>query len=437
MARLAVFLLACAVSFGQPPQPDPIDAATQEYHQAHNRGDFEAAAAKREEARKLLGQAPVDSQRFAGWVSNVTGLYRSAGRTAQARGILEETLKRADGVPAVRIQILQQLGDAWVQDGNLVRAVGYWEKAVEAVEKTPPPNEPAQPVRFANRVGVFSYIGQAPMGVNSYPYQRLAGLYRELGRTEAAAQIFEKMRAKLQDNPQALASAYQQEGDLDQALEIYKKQLERATEQQPRLQAIQAIANLYQQEARFADAAAMLAQAGPHAPVYLRLQLGQLQQQAGLTQAADQTYQAAMTEFGPAQVIQQYANHLNQTNRAGQAEEILKSYVASASLEDGQQSSLYYALANSARIAGHQDRASEYQRVATSRQVRHSEPNQIGADLNQAQTMINQGFVEDAFRPAMGTIETVRDNGAWQVGNIANQLGSHKAPEKGDQLFRA
>src|SRR5579871_3879459 len=99
MARLAVFLLACAVSFGQPPQPDPIDAATQEYHQAHNRGDFEAAAAKREEARKLLGQASVDSQRFAGWVSNVASLYRSAGRTAQARGILEETLKRADGIP--------------------------------------------------------------------------------------------------------------------------------------------------------------------------------------------------------------------------------------------------------------------------------------------------------------------------------------------------
>src|SRR5207244_3694118 len=91
---------------------------------------------------------------------------------------------------------------------------------------------------------------------NTYPYQQLADLYRQLGRPEAAAKIMALMRNLIQDDPRALAAFYEREGNLDEAVALYKKLAEQAVAN-PQAQVweeigpLQSIANLYQREQRW------------------------------------------------------------------------------------------------------------------------------------------------------------------------------------------
>src|SRR6185369_16288489 len=77
MHRGILVLLCSVAAMAQPQQLSPLDSAIQAFHKARSEGRFEEAAAKREEARTLLAQTPVESERFAGQVQGVSQLYQS------------------------------------------------------------------------------------------------------------------------------------------------------------------------------------------------------------------------------------------------------------------------------------------------------------------------------------------------------------------------
>jgi hypothetical protein len=83
----------------------------------------------------------VSSARFAGWARQVAQLYQSSGWNVQARATLQEALARTgalnDSHPS-RTDLLNALADFWLQDGNLMKAVGYLEQAATAQAAVPP-----------------------------------------------------------------------------------------------------------------------------------------------------------------------------------------------------------------------------------------------------------------------------------------------------------
>ena len=86
-------LFACVALAQVRPQEDPIQVAMRAYHSARDQGQFDEAAAKRELARNLLDQIPVDSQ-FGNSVWNVAQLYAGSGLSAQALAIGQQALAR-------------------------------------------------------------------------------------------------------------------------------------------------------------------------------------------------------------------------------------------------------------------------------------------------------------------------------------------------------
>ena len=183
--------------------------------------------------------------------------------------MVEDALSRVNSLPEwhpVRIQLLNMLADFWQQDGNLLKALSYREKAVTAVEATPPGASPyvAQGLLSANgtrgiavpgRLGaVFDPKRSVPFrrgANNGFLYQQLEDLYRQLGRPEDAAKTTAKMRALIQDDLGALANSYDRDGDSDQAIALYQKQAELAAAN-PQAQTwevispLQSIAGIYQ-----------------------------------------------------------------------------------------------------------------------------------------------------------------------------------------------
>src|SRR5712692_5650907 len=284
MLRGFLFVLCSAVSLSQVPPREPFDIAVQSYRDARANGNFDQAAARREEARGLLAQTPLDLPLLPSRVQTVAQLYQSSGWWAQARAVVQDELSRSNSLAdwhPLRIQLLNMLADFWQQDGNLLKALSYREKAVAALESTPPGASPDPPQprfnpatgtaanRSVARFAVIGFSGQAVApgrGNNTFVYQQLADLYRQLGRPEAAAKIVAKMRSLIQDDPRALAAFYEREGNLDDAVALYKKVAEQAAAN-PQAQVweevgpLQSIANLYQRERRWDDAAATLEQA--------------------------------------------------------------------------------------------------------------------------------------------------------------------------------
>src|SRR5262249_47860236 len=143
---------------------------------------------------------------------------------------------------------------SWQQDGNLLKAVVYLEQAAPAAAAAPPQRNAAALVPTAgaraNRIsGSFAMprigytgVGLMPMPAGgsfapmtgfgmyfggpadpSHLYQRLAEMYRQLGRKEAAAGIQEKIRALLQGNEMALASFYERQDQPEEAAALYQK----------------------------------------------------------------------------------------------------------------------------------------------------------------------------------------------------------------------
>src|SRR5713101_3837933 len=285
MQRGFVAFLCSTVALGQIPPREPFEIAVQSYRDTRARGNFAQARARREEARRLLAQTPLDSPLLPSRVQTVAQLFQSSGWWAQARAVVQDELSRANSLAEshpTRIQLLNMLADFWGQDGNLLKALSCREKAVAALDAAPPSasqNAP-QPMfnsaartaaanRTTGKFGVFGAIqaiGNGRGANNAYLYQQLSDLYRQLGRPEAAAKIVEKIRSLIQDDPRALAAFYEREGNLDEAVALYKKLAEQAVanSQAQAWEAIgplQSIANLYQRQQRWDDAAATLEQA--------------------------------------------------------------------------------------------------------------------------------------------------------------------------------
>jgi tetratricopeptide (TPR) repeat protein len=199
----------------------------------------------------------------------------------QARAVIQDALARANALPEwnpARIQLLNTLAGISQQDGNLLKALSYREKAVAAFETTPPgaaAELAAQPKGF--QPGVASGIGTkfaangrfmnqfGPTNSN-YLYQQLADLYRQLGRSDAAEKATTKMRSLMQTDPNALASSLELEGKYDQALAVYQKQAD-ASAAKPQAQVweligpLQSMAALYERQEQWTEATAVLQQA--------------------------------------------------------------------------------------------------------------------------------------------------------------------------------
>jgi tetratricopeptide (TPR) repeat protein len=486
MRRGFLFVLCSTVVLGQVSRREPFELAIQSYRDARASGNFDQASAHREEARSLLAQTPLDSPLLPSRVQTVAQLYQSSGWRARARAVVEDELSRTNSLVEshpIRIQLLNMLADFWQQDGNLLRALSYRERAVAALEATPASASPDAPqprldpltgtaARRALVVsGVFGAIQVFPPGRganNTQVYQQLSDLYRQLGRPEAAAKIVAKMRSLIQGDPRALAASYEREGNLDEAVALYKKLAEQAAAN-PQAQVweaigpLQSIANLYQREQRSDDAATTLEQAasrleasggaGSHnQAVGMRLNIANLFQQAGQSQAAEKVYQTLLAETANddhdgtlLQVMQAYAYHLSNTKRADLAEDLLKGYLANhPDLQPGQETNILFSLSGIERNAGRQELADEFQRVGIEKQ-RAAQPQNspegalIGPELQKAQVAVNHGSLDQAVNlalHAMASASLARDGEqVWRVPSIAAGLAGRKAPDKAEQIY--
>lgn len=250
---LSLFLAGVALAQVRP-QEDPLQAAVRAYHDAHNGGHFDEAAAKRELARNLLSQAPPDAQ-FGNSVWDVAQLYAGSGLRAQALAIAQQGLARA-ATPESQIQLLGMVADFYQQDRNLLQAVAYREKMVAALDEAAakpvaPENGPTSVSisRLYSGIRSFRYIGGDRRAA---AYQQLAELYQQLGRPDAVAATTKRMAAIAKD-PGTLGQFYEQEGQLDEASALYKRQAEQA-DPSIRAGALQSLANVYQQQQHFAEA---------------------------------------------------------------------------------------------------------------------------------------------------------------------------------------
>lgn len=476
---LAYFLLTApllAQFFRSAPQQAPIDALTQSYQSAYSNGRYDEAAASRDQARALLSQIPAEDPQFANWAQRVSQLYESGGFGAQARGVLEQAMARAGGLgessPA-RVALLDALSRSWEQDRNLLKSVSYLEQAVAAAEaqppqaaQTPPSGSPwfavtgvisAMPI--ANRVAVYHGTQGAS---NSALYQRLFNLYRQLGRPQDAAAVLTRISTRVKNSDGLLASLYQQQGQLDEAAAIYKRQAGQAADPQQAADALQRLANLYQSAQRYGNASTAMQQAigkmeasdepgADSRSLRMRQSLANIFQQAGQVQAADQVYQQLLDQAVTARVNQQlgvitaYASFLAQTKRADQAETLLKDYQAShASAEPWEQNNLMMAFANVERAAGKPQLAGEYQRRAVANQPQPAAPggeDRIGDALMQASQAVNAGKLDEAFNLVVRALDSApgasdRDTAPGMASRVADSLATRKAPAKADEVYR-
>src|SRR5579871_550302 len=491
MPRGSLFLLLGTVALAQVPprDPDPFDRALQAMQQARSQGNPAAAAARREEARQLLDQMPADSPQWPGRVQTVAQMYQGSGRHTEARAVLQDALDRAGILPEwypARIQLLDALAGMWQQDGNLLKALAYREKAIAAFEaappgaaaKTPQPGAPGNTLSVLVDGARATYFNGSrlsrgrPVSSNSYYlYRQLAGLDRQLGRLEDASKVLGKLRALIKDDPAALANSYEEEGNLAQARALLQKQFEQAAAD-PKAQTwevvgpLQTIASLDEREDRFAEAAAALEQAAARLDasaqaeardqaLNVRLRLASLLHRSGQQAAADEMYQALLSQNDnrqPAQQVQvpvQYANYLAQTNRGNQGIALLKDYLATHSdLPPWQATNLLLTLAQVARQSGQSDLADQYQRAADAKQRSIQPPREplmrqaVDEELQKAQAAANQGNLDDAVNLALAAIGSAAlapdgDQIAWRIPSIAGGLAGKQAPEKGEQLYRA
>ncbi|MBZ5724887.1 MAG: tetratricopeptide repeat protein [Acidobacteriia bacterium] len=463
---LFVFLTAAAQA-----QPDPMSAAIQRYWQARNDGRFSEAAARRQEARDLLERVPAAAPQFGFWAQQVAQFYQNAGMTAQASAVAEEALARAgrlgDAHPA-RLLLLNTLADFAQQDRNLLKAVGYLEKAAAAVETAPPAAAAAAGSQGSGALLVV-FNGRLPthmrMGPNnSYAYQRLADLYQQLGRPEAAAAVRAKMRALIQDDDAALAAFYANQGEIDQAIALYRKLADRpAADPLQATDPLQSLADLYWREGRYGEAVAALQQAiaiweasdvsgAREQTVWQRLNLARMLAQSDQPQAADQVYRTLVAEsahseeWSANQVLTSFANHLVTTKRSAEAIGILKEYLANhPDLAPVLESNVLFTLANAARNAGDAAQADEYHRAAMEKQraalVVPPERVSIGSDLERADSAANGQKVDEAFSLALAALDAAtgafdREQVVWRVPSIVAALSRDKAHDQAEQLYQ-
>lgn len=452
--KLSFVLLALACFTSA--QQEPLDKAIQAAVQTNNTVHYREGAAAREQALTLLQQVPPDSPRFEGWVQQVAQLYQASNLNVQARSILQQALARVAPLGetnSARIALLTALGNAWQQDGNLLKGVGYLEQAAAAREVSPP--QPAEQFSFRRPT-----YGSSDSAINAY--MGLCSSYFQLGWPEAVAAAGEKIRvlALAAHHPEALARFHEQFGRLNDALAVYQDLIDQSTDPLARANWNQAVANIYARQERYADAAGKLQEAisqiqmspkaggydqtfwmGPILASYLR--------QAGQTGRADQVYAELLRQSqGGAQESQlttSYAQYLADSERASQADQVLNDYLAShPALNAPSRSNLLYSLVNLARRRGDGKAAEEYQQSSQGMQpARQQPPDQlrIAGDIEGARTALTEHRVNDAYALLMHTLDSasLAEDGQqidWQLPQMAALFGYAKEPAKAEELFR-
>jgi tetratricopeptide (TPR) repeat protein len=457
MLRLPL-LLACsfaAMAQTMPqamPQQEPMDAAMQQLWRGRPNLGAEELTAARNHARDLLQHAPVDSPRFPGWVQGVAQEFQNSDLHAQARAILLEALERTTPLgnshPS-HTAILAMLGDSWLQDGNLLKAVGYLEQSAAAQSVAPPPA--AEPVMsgFIVRVyrGAGGFAGRDFAASGVYAYTHLASVYQRLGRPDAVAAIAVKIRALAANDESALARFYEEHAQFDEAAAIYKKLAEQATDAQAGTAAWQSLANLYAVQERYTDAAAAMQKAiaaaqsvdnpGVRIPAaWMHQNLASYLRQAGKLDQADLVYQQILQQNRgdpqENQFLGTYAQYLAETQRGEQGESLLKDYLAQhPAMPPELKWQVLYTLANVARTANLKG-AEEYQNAAIALQpasfVRPANEVRIEDELLKAQATLQA--IDTAAHATDG------EQSWWIVSQIARALAAHHEPAKAEQVFQ-
>ncbi|MGO9261070.1 MAG: tetratricopeptide repeat protein [Bryobacteraceae bacterium] len=299
----------------------------------------------------------------------------------------------------------------------------------------------------------FAAYRSGPRPDATYIYQQLANLYRQLGRPEAADAVVAKVQAHFRSNPSALASFYYAAGQLEEAEALYKQLADQARNPQDAINALQSLANVYQQEGRADDAVATLQHAiavaqgagqGQQGQAsWLRQQVAGWLQQAGRNDQADQTYQQLLSdpEADQYQAVTSYARYLRSTKRAGQGAKLLTDYLASHSdLNPGQEAS---ALDFLAMIADDPKQAEEFRRAAAEKWPRPLTlaPNSIGEDIGAAETAASEGRLDDAYSLSLHAIDAApmaRDRdliATWGLRQVANTI-ANKDPAKATEIYQ-
>jgi tetratricopeptide (TPR) repeat protein len=459
MARVLVCFCWIGAALAQPPAIDPVTASIQAVWNAQRNG-APVDSTLRDQARQALAQAPVASPQYGGWAQSVAQFY---GNGAQARAVLEEALARTEALPknsATRIALLSGLSNLWQQDRNLLQALAYAEQAVQYAAAAPPAS-----AGYAGGVFRSSLGGPIPVGGSFVEYQRLAQLYRELGRPQDLAALTAKLAAS-GTNDALLMSLYEQEGQFDEAEKIYQRQVDGAENPRQKMAALQNLGSFYQRRQRYGDAVLALQQAiataatiasngAPNQSFWLRQQLANLLHQAGRNDDADALYQQLLAESQsmPGNVYSQtlagYANYLGSTNRAQQGESLLTGYLDSGSnLEPWERSNLLSSLSGVAHQSGDTARAEQYRKAAADIQQKMMAAGDAGGPpgitisktLEDASAAMNAGKMEDAFTlvlQAIGAAPAARDRFQLvsRASNIAIQMAQKKAAGKAQAIF--
>jgi hypothetical protein len=468
MRRVLLILVCSLAGLAQRlPQQNPLDQAILAAWQADN-SHLQEATAARERARVLLRSVPVGSSQFTGWAQQVAQLYRNASLNAQARAVLQEALARTESLGdshPTHIAMLDAMGEAWRQDGNLLKAVAYLEQAAAAQAGAPPAGA-AQPVAqglmaFGNRAYHTGFADGRYFGSGIYVYARLAGLYQQLGRQDTVAAMVAKIRTLAGSDQSAVAQFLEQQGQLEEAAAIYRSLAEQAVNPQAQASAWQSLANLDARQDRYTDAidaiqqaiAAVQSSSQPGASgqaFWMRQNLASYLRNAGLVDQAGQVYRQLVEESrgGPqeTQLLGAYAGYLAGTERGAQGESLLKDYLASLPDQNWQQkTNLLYGLADLARRRGDLKGADEYDNARRALDPQPTPPpagqSRIGDELQEAQTALNQQRLDDAFRLALDAMESAVQAAEgqqvqWRVPQIANTLATYHEAAKGERLYQ-
>jgi len=370
----------------------------------------------------------VDDPQFANWTQRVSQIYDSAGFALQARDVLEQSLAKAGGLSEsspVRIALLDAIARSWAQDRNLLKAVTYLEQAVAATEAQPKQPAQASPPSpspwFSVTAGasatrpvakrVIALFGRYPGSNDEDLYRRLFDLYHQLGRPQDATAVLARIAAHVKNSDGLLASLYQQQGQIDEAAAIYKRQAAQAADPQQAANALQSLANMLRQ--------------------------------AGEIPAADEAYGQLMAVQTKQQVgmVIGYANYLEQTNRVDQAEKLLNDYQASHAIaEPLDEGNLMNALADVERISGNGQLAEEYQRRASALWARPAPrvaASRVADDMQRAMEAVNAGKLDEALNLTLRTLDSAAGpSDLERAYPVASLLESRQAPAKADEIYR-
>ncbi len=388
MLRGIFYLTLLGVAFGQ----TPIEVAIQGHDKARNEGRFADASSYREEALRLLNSASAEAPQFRNWTLQVAMLYGNLGYTERARSVLTSSLARMSHPSA---ELLGAMADLWHQDGNLLASLKYREQAAAA----PPAPEIGNGAGSIMVVSGLKWFTRAGAGDSKiYQQQRLAELYLELGRRDAASAITGQIAS-----PFEMAELYEREGSIDRAIAIYQQTLA-GGDVNLIPAAADSLSRIYRDQHKNAESIAVLEKAlasvarKPQA-LALRESLAVALQAAGRPEASEEIYRSLMREnpddFG---IVSMYAN---QAPDPKQAEAAVLAYRDShPKMEWWEQNNILTSLAFLAGRQGDTKRAQELHRLVEETQRAHVEPPpaqvSIAAELQKANTAANAGRLDEA-----------------------------------------